>query len=81
MAMNPTGSDLITVNPEVCHGQPCFKGTRVLVSAVLDLLEAGESHQQIAAAYPGITPQHIQAAIHLASELLKRDQFIPFRAA
>jgi uncharacterized protein (DUF433 family) len=71
----------ISSSPDICHGQPCFKGTRVLVSAVLELLAAGQSNEQIAQSFPGITSQHIQAAQQLASQLLQSDQYIPFRAA
>ena len=34
-------SQYITVDPAVCHGKPCFKGTRIMVHLVLGLLEAG----------------------------------------
>ena len=41
----------IVVDPSICHGQACIKGTRVLVSVVLDNLAAGETQKAIAAAY------------------------------
>lgn len=68
----------ISVDPEICHGKPCFKGTRIMVASVLELLEASESIQQILEAYPGLTLQHIQAALHLASQLLESDQYVSF---
>ncbi len=70
--------DYISVDREICHGKPCFRGTRIMVSSALELLEAGQSVQQILEAYPALTPQHIQAALHLASELLETEQYIPF---
>jgi uncharacterized protein (DUF433 family) len=60
----------ITVNPAVCHGKACIDGTRVMVSVVLDNLAAGESAEQIAAAYK-LTLDDIQAALLYASELTK----------
>jgi len=48
---------------------------------VLELLEAGQSAQQILEAYPTLTLQHIQAALHLASELLENEQYLPFPIA
>ncbi len=71
-------SRYIVVHPEICHGKPCFLGTRIMVASVLELLEAGQSTEQILEAYPELTPQHIQAALHLASQLLESEQFIPF---
>ena len=71
----------IVSDPEVCHGQPCFKGTRVLVSSILEMLEAGQTHEQIIKSFPGITSKHIQAALHLASQFMQGEQFTPFRAA
>ena len=44
----------ITVDPEVCHGKPCIKGTRVMVSVVLDNLTAGQTPEEIAESYPSV---------------------------
>ena len=74
-------SDYISVDPQICHGKPCFKGTRIMVASVLELLEAGQSTQQILEAYPTLTPEHIQAALHLASQLLDSEQFLAFPPA
>jgi len=60
----------ISVDPAVCHGKACIKGTRVMVSVVLDNLAAGESPGQIAAAY-GVTVEDVQAAIAYAAELAR----------
>ena len=71
----------ISVDPEICHGKPCFKGTRIMAASVLELLEAGESYDQILEGYPGLTHDHIRAALHLASELLDHEQTLPLQAA
>ena len=71
----------ISVDPNICHGQPCFKGTRIMVYLVLELLEAGETSQQILKSYPSLTPEAIRAALHYAAELIKRDEYTPFHAA
>jgi uncharacterized protein (DUF433 family) len=44
--------DRISVNPKVCHGKPCIKGTRIMVSIVLDYLHAGEGRDEILRQYP-----------------------------
>ncbi len=61
--------DHITVNPSVCHGQACFKGTRIMVSVILDNLAAGLSSDEIFKSYPSLPKEAIQAAIAYAAEL------------
>ncbi|RMD62672.1 DUF433 domain-containing protein [Candidatus Parcubacteria bacterium] len=61
----------IVVDPRVCHGKPCFKGTRILVSVVLDNLAAGVSVEEILRSYPALTQDDIRAAIAYAAELAK----------
>ena len=60
----------IDVDPTICHGKACIKGTRVMVSVILDNLASGESPQEIAAAYR-LAPEDIQAALLYAAELAK----------
>jgi uncharacterized protein (DUF433 family) len=66
----------ITVDPNVCHGKACIKGTRVLVSVVLDNLAAGESHEEVMRGYH-LEQEDIRAAIAYAAELA-RETVIPF---
>ncbi len=67
--------DRIAVDPAICHGKACIKGTRVMVSVVLDNLAAGETTEQIVAAYR-LAPQDIQAALLYAAELAK-ERIVP----
>lgn len=62
--------DRIVSDPNICHGQTCIRGTRVLVSVVLDNLAAGESHRDIQAGYD-LTEEDIQAVLQYAAELSK----------
>jgi uncharacterized protein (DUF433 family) len=57
----------ISVDPEICHGKPCIKGTRVMVSIVLDYLSAGESEEEILKQYPTLNKEDIRAAVLSAS--------------
>lgn len=61
----------VTVNPEVCHGQACITGTRVMVSVVLDNLAARVPVDEVLASYPSLTREDIQAAIGYAAELAR----------
>ncbi len=56
----PTG---IEVRPNVMMGKPCLQGTRISVYLVLEKLGAGEKTEEILAAYPQITKEHISAAL------------------
>ena len=70
--------DRICVDPNVCHGKACIKGTRVMVSVVLDSLAAGESSADIARAYH-LTADDIQAALQYAAALSK-ERVVPLPA-
>jgi uncharacterized protein (DUF433 family) len=59
----------IEIRPEVMLGKPCLKGTRIPVYLVLEKLAAGETSEQILAAYPQITKDHITAALQYAASL------------
>ena len=59
----------ITVDPAVCHGRACIKGTRVMVAVVLDNLAAGVQADEILRSYPSLTTEDIQASMGYAAEL------------
>ncbi len=63
--------DYITVDPKVCHGKACIKGTRIMVSVVLDNLAAGLAADEIIRSYPTLTREAVQAAIAYAAELAR----------
>lgn len=67
--------DYISVDPQVCHGKPCFKGTRIMVYLVLDMLEAGASHSDIKDAYPPVTPKHVKAALEFAARAVETGRY------
>jgi len=71
--------DYIQFDPNICHGRPCIKGTRIMVSVVLDNLAAGLTPQQIIESYPSLTLESIHAAIAYASDLAK-ERVIPMPA-
>ncbi|HEW78506.1 MAG TPA: DUF433 domain-containing protein [Phycisphaerales bacterium] len=63
--------DYITVDSNICHGSACIKGTRVMVSVVLDNLAAGLSAEDILHSYPSLKQESILAAISYAAELTR----------
>ena len=63
--------DRISVDPQVCHGKACIKGTRIMVSVILDNLAAGESPERILTSYPTLEKEDIEAALLYAAEMAR----------
>jgi len=68
--------DRISIDPAVCGGKPCIKGTRIWVSLVLDMLATGMSEDELRAEYPALTREDVLAAIAYGAEVA-REQVIP----
>lgn len=62
--------DRITVNPNQCGGRPCIRGMRIRVSDVLELLAAGQSHDEILRSYPYLESDDIAACLQYAARRL-----------
>ena len=69
----------ISVNSEVCHGKPCIRGTRIMVSVVLDNLADGLTPEEIVDEYPPLTVEDIRAAISYAANLTREEEIFPLR--
>jgi uncharacterized protein (DUF433 family) len=61
----------IVVDPAICHGSACIRGTRIMVSVILDNLAAGLSPDDILRSYPLLSRESIQAAITYAAQLTR----------
>ena len=61
----------ISVDPAICHGKACIKGTRIMVSVILDNLAAGLTHDEILQSYPTLRRDDIGAAVAYAAELAR----------
>jgi uncharacterized protein (DUF433 family) len=61
--------DRISVDPAICHGQACIRGTRIPVAVVLANLAAGLTREELVRSYPSLTPEAIQAALAYAADL------------
>lgn len=71
-------SDLLdrnSIDPNVCFGKPCIRGTRIWVSLVLDALADGAPHEELLSDYPQLEPDDIRAAIAYGAEAA-RERFI-----
>jgi uncharacterized protein (DUF433 family) len=65
----------VSINPQICQGKACIKGTRVMVSVILDNLAEGESYESIIEGYR-VTREDVQAAIAFAADLAA-DRHVP----
>lgn len=63
--------DRISSDPNICHGKVCIRGTRIMVSVILDNLAGGVASDAILHGYPTLTVEDIQAALSYAAELSK----------
>jgi len=67
----------ISVNPSICHGKPCIKGTRIMVSVILDYLTAEEPVEEILRQYPTLKAGDIRAAVAYAAWLAHEEEQVP----
>ena len=59
----------ISIDPQVCFGKPCIRGTRIWVSLILDLLASGTSMREALDNYPGLTEDDVYACIAYGAEM------------
>ena len=65
----------ISIDPRVCFGKPCIRGTRIWVSLVLDLLSTGVSIEEILDEYPQLTREDVLACVAYGAEM-SRERFV-----
>jgi uncharacterized protein (DUF433 family) len=76
MATNEYQAHIIR-DPQVCGGEPVFKGTRVTLRTVLASLAAGDTPEEILADFPSLKAEDIQAAIAFAAASAEEDLPLP----
>jgi len=69
--------DKIVRDPQICGGEPVFRGTRVTLRTVLASLAAGDAAEEILADFPALTAEHVQAAIAFAAASAEEDLPVP----
>lgn len=68
----------ISIDPKVCHGQACVKGTRIPVHQVVRMLANGDSVEDLLAQYPSLTREDIMACLDYAASLAE-EQVTPIQ--
>jgi uncharacterized protein (DUF433 family) len=65
----------ISSDPDILHGKPCIKGTRIPVYLIVSLIAEGESVENIIKDYPSLTPEDIKAALRYAARLSEYEAY------
>jgi uncharacterized protein (DUF433 family) len=73
----PDWNQFVTIDANVCHGKPCIRGTRIMVSVILDNLAEGLSPEAIVQEYPPLTIDGVRAAISYAADLTREEEILP----
>ena len=72
--------DRITVEPDVHHGEPCIRGTRIPVAVIVGSLADGMTFSEILREYPQLTEADIRAALAYAADVLQEEMLVPLPA-
>jgi len=65
----------MVIDPAIHHGEPCIKGTRVIVGSIAD----GDTPEQIIDAWPQLSGDDIKAALKFAAEAVNNADFVPLQ--
>jgi uncharacterized protein (DUF433 family) len=67
----------ISIDPHICSGKPCIRGTRIMVTNILGLIAGGYTNERILQTYPELTREDIAAALEYVSHVVDEDKVIP----
>ncbi len=70
--------DTISIDPNVCHGQACVKGTRIPVHQIVSMLANGDTVEDLLRDYPSLSREDVMACLAYAAELAE-EQVTPIR--
>ena len=66
--------DRMSIDPDICSGKPCIRGTRVMVANILGLFASGYSVERILANYPSITGEDVTGGLHYAAQMIDEEK-------
>jgi len=69
-------NERIVIDPNICHGKPCIKGTRIMVSNILNLLAHDADIDEILQGYPQLTREDIRAALAYAEAVIEDEDIL-----
>lgn len=68
--------DRISVDPRVCSGKPCIRGTRIMVKNVLGMIAGGYTIAKVLEAYPELTREDVAEALNYASQVIDEEKVV-----
>lgn len=68
--------DRISVDPRVCSGKPCIRGTRIMVKNILGMIAGGYTIERVLEAYPELTREDVTEALNYASQVIDEEKVI-----
>jgi len=69
--------NFVTIDPEIHHGEPCIKGTRVPVALLVGSIADGMAIEEVVIEYPQITREAVQAALAYAADVIRQEILLP----
>lgn len=69
--------DRIIVDPRICSGKPCIKGTRIMVKNILGMMAGGYTVERILEAYPELTREDVVEALDYATQVIDEEKVLP----
>ena len=69
--------DRIVSDPEIHHGEPCIRGTRIPVRIIVGSLADGDPATRLIEQYPQLTLEDVAAALAYAAEMLHQESLLP----
>lgn len=67
----------VVIDPEVHHGDPCIRGTRIPVSIIVGSIADGMTIEEVCSGYPQLTREDVRAALAYAAEVLRQEVILP----
>ena len=67
----------VAIDPEIHHGEPCIKGTRVPVAVLVGSIADGMTIEEVVKEYPQVAPEAVQAALAYAADVLRQEFILP----
>ena len=65
----------IVSNPNICHGKPCIKGTRIPVTLIVNMVADGMARDEIVRDYPSLTSEDIEEVLRYAAKLCEQEAY------
>ena len=75
----PMENSHIVVDPNICSGKPCIRGTRIMVTNILGMMAGGYSVRRVVESYPELTKADVSAALEYASQIIDEEKIIARR--